>query len=39
MEWLKDPIEPMLATLVDEIPKGEDFLYEVKWDGIRALII
>jgi bifunctional non-homologous end joining protein LigD len=31
-------LEPMLATLVDKPPRGEDWLYEVKWDGIRAVI-
>jgi len=30
-------IEPMLATLVDRPPKGPDWLFEVKWDGVRAL--
>jgi bifunctional non-homologous end joining protein LigD len=29
--------KPMLATLAEELPKGEDWLYEVKWDGYRAL--
>jgi bifunctional non-homologous end joining protein LigD len=29
--------EPMLATLVDVVPTGEDWLYEVKWDGYRAI--
>jgi bifunctional non-homologous end joining protein LigD len=28
---------PMHATLVDELPRGDDWLYEVKWDGYRAL--
>ena len=28
---------PMLATLEKTVPKGEDWLYEVKWDGYRAL--
>jgi bifunctional non-homologous end joining protein LigD len=28
---------PMLATPSDHIPKGEGWLYEVKWDGYRAL--
>lgn len=37
MNWLKDPIPPMLATLVQKIPVGK-YAYEVKWDGIRALI-
>ena len=30
-------LEPMLATLVDKPPRGEAWLYEVKWDGIRAI--
>jgi bifunctional non-homologous end joining protein LigD len=28
---------PMLATLTDELPSGPDWLFEVKWDGYRAL--
>ncbi len=28
---------PMLATLADEVPSGPGWLYEVKWDGYRAL--
>ncbi|MGH3011528.1 MAG: DNA ligase D [Gaiellaceae bacterium] len=28
---------PMLATLADEVPGGSGWLYEVKWDGYRAL--
>ena len=28
---------PMLATLVDAVPTGEGWLYEVKFDGFRAL--
>jgi bifunctional non-homologous end joining protein LigD len=28
---------PMLATLTDELPEGPDWLFEVKWDGYRAL--
>lgn len=30
-------LEPMLATLGTGIPSGADWLYEVKWDGYRAL--
>src|SRR5690348_7299971 len=30
-------IEPMKATLVDRPPRGEDWLFEVKWDGVRAI--
>jgi bifunctional non-homologous end joining protein LigD len=28
---------PMLATSVEELPKGRGWLYEVKWDGYRAI--
>jgi bifunctional non-homologous end joining protein LigD len=28
---------PMLATLSEELPRGQDWLFEVKWDGYRAL--
>jgi bifunctional non-homologous end joining protein LigD len=31
-------IEPMLADSLSKPPIGDDFIYEVKWDGIRALI-
>jgi bifunctional non-homologous end joining protein LigD len=30
-------LEPMLATLGTAVPSGSDWLYEVKWDGYRAL--
>ncbi len=30
-------ITPMLASLVDKPPAGSNWLYEIKWDGIRAL--
>jgi bifunctional non-homologous end joining protein LigD len=30
-------IKPMLATLVDEPFDNDDWVYEVKWDGYRAL--
>jgi bifunctional non-homologous end joining protein LigD len=30
-------VEPMAAKLVDRLPEGEDWLYEVKLDGYRAL--
>lgn len=30
-------LEPMLATLGDAPPAGTGWLYEVKWDGVRAL--
>ena len=31
------PYAPMLATLADGVPRGEGWLFEVKWDGYRAL--
>ena len=31
------PIEPMLAKLAGELPRGA-FLYEPKWDGFRAIV-
>jgi len=30
-------IEPMKSTLVDRPPRGDDWLFEIKWDGVRAL--
>ena len=30
-------IEPMKATVADRVPRGEDWLFEVKWDGVRAV--
>jgi len=32
------PIEPMLAQLRPEIPRGDGWVYEPKWDGFRALV-
>jgi len=34
---LSAPLKPMLAEASRKVPEG-DFIYEVKWDGIRALI-
>jgi bifunctional non-homologous end joining protein LigD len=34
---MPDFIQPMLATLVDEPFQSAEWLYEVKWDGYRAL--
>ena len=30
-------VSPMLATLATHPPSGDSWLYEVKWDGVRAL--
>jgi ATP-dependent DNA ligase len=32
------PLPPMLAKAVDEIPQGDSWLYEPKWDGFRTLV-
>jgi ATP-dependent DNA ligase len=32
------PLLPMLAKRVDELPPGDDWIFEPKWDGFRALI-
>src|SRR5208283_349064 len=37
VDWLRDPVEPMLARPADAPPQG-DYLCEVKWDGIRAMV-
>jgi ATP-dependent DNA ligase len=34
---LRPPLPPMEARSVDEIPVGDDWLYEPKWDGFRCL--
>lgn len=38
IDWLQAPIEPMLADSRDRPMDSDDFIYEVKWDGIRAII-
>jgi bifunctional non-homologous end joining protein LigD len=30
-------VTPMLATIASKPPAGDQWLYEVKWDGVRAL--
>ena len=32
------PIEPMLAKLATELPSGDAWLFEPKWDGFRAIV-
>jgi bifunctional non-homologous end joining protein LigD len=34
---VRSDYRPMLATLADGLPSGEEWLFEVKWDGYRAL--
>lgn len=38
VDWLQQPVEPMLAGSLKKPPRGDEYIYEVKWDGIRALI-
>src|SRR5207237_3142266 len=35
---IRPPLDPMLAKLSDDLPAGEDWLYEPKWDGFRCLV-
>src|SRR3984957_17093825 len=32
------PVLPMLAKRVEELPFGNDWIFEPKWDGFRALV-
>jgi ATP-dependent DNA ligase len=32
------PLEPMLAKASDDLPEGDGWLYEPKWDGFRAIV-
>jgi ATP-dependent DNA ligase len=32
------PLAPMLAKAVDDLPRGDDWLFEPKWDGFRTLV-
>lgn len=32
------PIDPMLAKVAPALPEGDGFLFEPKWDGLRALV-
>ncbi|MEQ1701320.1 MAG: ATP-dependent DNA ligase [Ilumatobacteraceae bacterium] len=35
---ISPPLAPMLAKLSDDIPEGEGWLYEPKWDGFRCIV-
>jgi bifunctional non-homologous end joining protein LigD len=30
-------VEPMSATLAERPPRGDEWLFEIKWDGVRAI--
>src|SRR5215212_11394937 len=34
---LKPPLLPQLAKSSDKLPEGDDWVYEPKWDGFRAI--
>src|SRR5262249_49356910 len=34
---LPKSVTPMLATLADDLPVGDRWIYELKWDGVRAI--
>jgi bifunctional non-homologous end joining protein LigD len=36
---LAEFIKPMKATAVKELPEGEEWIYEVKWDGYRVVAV
>jgi len=35
---MKQPVEPMLAKIAEDIPRDGRFLFEPKWDGFRAIV-
>ena len=35
---LSPPLAPMLAKAASEIPEGDGWLYEPKWDGFRCIV-
>jgi ATP-dependent DNA ligase len=35
---VQPPILPMLAKRVDDIPAGDQWIFEPKWDGFRAIV-
>src|SRR5436190_23035132 len=35
---LKSPIKPQLARSAKELPEGDSWRYEPKWDGFRTIV-
>jgi ATP-dependent DNA ligase len=35
---IEPPIEPMLSKLAADLPEGDGWLFEPKWDGFRAIV-
>lgn len=38
VDWIHDDIEPMLAQSRKDVIVSDNFIYEVKWDGIRVIV-
>ncbi|NLS02339.1 ATP-dependent DNA ligase [Rhizobium sp. P32RR-XVIII] len=38
LDPMPDRIEPCLALLKPKVPKGPDWVYEIKWDGYRLAV-
>jgi DNA ligase D-like protein (predicted ligase)/DNA ligase D-like protein (predicted polymerase)/DNA ligase D-like protein (predicted 3'-phosphoesterase) len=38
LNFIHHELAPMLSESADKPPSGDDYVYELKWDGIRALI-
>ena len=38
VNYLHHDVQPMLSENDDKPPTGDDYIFELKWDGIRALI-
>jgi DNA ligase D-like protein (predicted ligase) len=38
IDWLRDDVEPMLSETREAPPTSGNYFYEIKWDGIRAMI-
>lgn len=38
VNYVHDVIEPMLSGSATKPPTGDNYLHEIKWDGIRAII-
>ena len=36
---IKGLVKPMLATLENDVPEGRHWIYELKYDGVRALAV
>ena len=36
-EPMPERIQPMLATLATDVPDGDEWAFEIKWDGVRAI--